>query len=85
MSDGGGDRNARLKVKFDNADPIVRGGLDMLDVIDRGGQRAFLRINDALLNVARAQSGVAPNNADNRDVNRRKDIRRCANQDKRRY
>ena len=56
----------------------------MLDVVDRGGERAFLGVNDALLNLACAQPGVAPNDADHRDVNRRENIRRRLDQDKRR-
>jgi len=38
------------------------------------GERAFLCVNDALLDLARAQSVVAPNDADDRNIDRRKNI-----------
>ena len=41
----------------------------MLDVVNGSGKRAFLCVNDALLDLARTQSGVVPDNADHWNIN----------------
>ena len=57
----------------------------MLDVVDRRGERALLCVNDALLNLSRAQTGVVPDNADHRNVDGRENVSRRLDQDKRRH
>ena len=50
----------------------------MLDVIDHGRKRALVGEDHALLDLLRAQPGVRPNDADDRDIDGRKNIRRRA-------
>lgn len=56
----------------------------MLNVIDRDAQRAFVAINDALLDVLRVQPAVLPDDADDRNVDAGKNIGGRAQQNKRR-
>ena len=77
LRDGGDLRHARVhgcplaEEHLDDADAVVGGGLDVLDVVDRGRQRALMVVHHALFDFLRAQAGVTPEDADHRDVNRR--------------
>ena len=53
----------------------------MLNVIDRRGERPFLRKNHSLRHLIGWQPGELPDHADDRDVDRRKNIGRrlCQN------
>ncbi len=50
--------SAGLEKHLDDADAVVRGGFDVLDVIDRDGQRAFVDVDDALLDCPAASRPV---------------------------
>ena len=56
----------------------------MLDVVDRRGERALVRVDDALLDFLRAQTGVLPDDADDRDFNVGENVRGRPQQHKRR-
>ena len=79
------DGGAGLEKHLDDADAVVGVGFDVLDVVDRGTERALVSVDDALLNLLRAQSRVLPDDADDRDVDRRKNIRRRPQQHERRH
>jgi hypothetical protein len=51
-------RDAWLKEYFDDANPIVRRGFDVLNIIHRGGKGAFFGIIQALFNVPGRKPGV---------------------------
>ncbi|HYT59051.1 MAG TPA: hypothetical protein VEL06_02710 [Haliangiales bacterium] len=77
-------RSARVEEHLDDAHAIVGVGLDVLDVVDRGGERAFVGVDNALLNFLRAQPGVLPDDTDDRYFNVRENIRGRSQQHKRR-
>lgn len=54
----------------------------MLDIVNGRRERAFLRVNDALLDLACTQPRVIPNNTDDWNVDRRKDVSGGLDQDK---
>ena len=76
--------DAGLKEHLDDADAVVGGGFDVLDIVDRRGEGALVGVDEALLNVLGGQAGVLPDDADHGDIDGRKNIRRRAQQDKRR-
>jgi hypothetical protein len=55
-----------------NANPIQRLRLDMLDVIDAGGERTLEDRDDSCFHLRGRQAGIGPDNADDRDVERRR-------------
>ena len=42
----------------------------MLDVVDGRGKRSLLGVDHSLLEIGSGQAGVAPNNADDRNIDR---------------
>ena len=62
------DVDIRLKEDLDDAVGIVRVGDDVLDVIDRRGQRALERRDDTARHLIRRQAGVLPHHTDDRDA-----------------
>ena len=71
---------AGLEKHLDHAGAVVGGGLHVLDIIDQGADHAFMIVDDALLHLPGTQAVVDPDHADDRDVDLRKDVRRCAHQ-----
>src|SRR5437667_8836338 len=55
----------------------------MLDVIDAGGERSLEDRYDTRLHFRRRQACIAPDDADDRNVDAREDINRCAEQNDR--
>ena len=55
----------------------------MLDVADGDGQRAFVHVDDALFHLLGIEAGVLPDDADDRDIDGRKNIRGRAQQNER--
>ncbi len=55
----------------------------MLDVVDRHREGAFMRVSDALLELLGIEAVVSPDDTDDRDVDRRENIRRRPQQNQR--
>ena len=75
---GGADIDVRLEEDLDDADAVIGIGDDVLDVVDRGGQRPLERRGDAPRHLVRRQAGVIPDHPDHGDPDFRKDIGRRA-------
>ena len=65
-----------LQIHADQADAVVGGRLDVLDVADGGGHRTLGDGEDPLRHIVRAHAVVRPDDADHRDVDVRKYIGR---------
>ena len=65
-----------MEVDLHHRDAVERLRLDVLDVVDRGGQRALRDGDDALLHLLRREAGVVPDDADDRDVDVRENVDR---------
>ena len=74
---------SRLEEYLDHAHAIVGLGFDVLDVVHRGGERALMHVNHALFHVFRVQARVLPDDADHRDLNGGKNVRRRPHHDHR--
>jgi hypothetical protein len=72
------DVYALLEENLDDAVSTERLGLDVLDVPDLRCQCAFVVIDDATGHVVRQKSRIRPNDADDRNVDVWKDVRRRA-------
>ena len=88
---GGGDLGERgihggagLQKDLHHGNAVVRGGFNVLNVIDGHADDAFMRVGDALLNLGRIQPGVLPDDADDGDVDGGKNVGGRAQQDERR-
>ena len=75
---GGANVDVRLEEDLDDADAVVGVGLDVLDVVDGGGQRPLERRRDAPGHLVGRQSRVLPDDADDGDANVGKDVGRRA-------
>ena len=71
---GSADCNLRLEEDFDDPDASIGVGFDVLDVVDRRRQRARKWPNDAACHLLRRKTRVLPDDADNGDMNFRKNI-----------
>ena len=67
-----------LEVDLDDAQPAQRLRLDVLDVVDVARVHALGQGDDALLHLLRRQPVVLPDHRDHRDVDRREDVDRHA-------
>ncbi|MNL38498.1 hypothetical protein D3C87_1607130 [compost metagenome] len=67
-----------MKEDLDDAHARQGLGFDVLDVIDTVGERALIAGDDALRHVLRGQAVVAPHHAHDRNVDRREDVGRRA-------
>ena len=76
LRERGADIYAPLKKDFDDAVAVERLRLDVLDVGDLGGQVAFVKINHATGHVVGQKSRVGPYDADDRNIDVRKDVGR---------
>ena len=70
------DVGARLEEDLDDRDARERLALDVLDVVDGGGERALVVGDDALLHLLGRQARVVPDDRDDRDVDVREDVGR---------
>jgi hypothetical protein len=75
---GGTDVDIGLEEDLDDADAIVGVRNDVLDVVDRRGQRPLERRRDAPRHLVGRQAGVRPGHADHRDADFGKDVGRRA-------
>ena len=75
---GGADIDIGLEEDLDDAEAVIGVRDDVLDVVDRGGQRALERRGDAAGHLVGRQAGVLPDHADHGDADIRKDIGRRA-------
>ena len=73
-----------MKEHLDDPGAVVGCRFDVVDVIDCGGEGSFMGKDESLFDVFGAQARVAPDDADHRNVNGRKNVRRGAQQNKRR-
>ncbi len=73
---GGADVDVGLEEDLDDAEAVVGIGLDVLDVVDGGRQRALERRDDAAGHLIRRQPGILPDDADHRNADVGKDIGR---------
>jgi hypothetical protein len=68
------DVRARVKKDLHHRDAVQRLRLDMLDIVDVGGQRTFVVRRDAVGHVLGGKAVIRPDDADYRDVDVREDI-----------
>ena len=73
---GGADVDVGLKEDLDDAEAVVGIGLDMLDVVDGGRQRALERRRDAPRHLIGRQAGILPDDADHRNADVGEDVGR---------
>ena len=69
---------ALVQIDLLDADAVVAGRLDAADVVDQRGDLPLVQREDAVLDVQRAHPGIGPDDADDRDVDLRKDVDRHA-------
>ena len=75
---GGADIDIGLEEDLDDAEAVIGIGRDVLDVVDRGGQRALKRRDDAAGHLVRRQPGILPDHADHGNADVREDVGRRA-------
>ena len=75
---GSGDVDRRLEENLDDAEAGDGLGLDVLHIVDRGGQHALVGRDDAACHLVRRQTGVLPYHRDHRNIDVGKDVCRCA-------
>ena len=68
LRNGGGNRDLGLEVNLHHRNAHQRLRLDMVDIVDRGGQRAFGESNDAAGHIRGGQARVLPDDADHGNV-----------------
>ena len=74
LGDGRRDIGVRLKEDLDDREAGQGLGFDVLDVVDRGREAALVDRGDALADFLGRQPGVGPDDADDRNVDFRKDV-----------
>src|SRR5216684_3739375 len=72
----------RLQEDFNNRDSIKRLRLDVFDVVDGGGKRSLRDANDTVAHVLRDETVETPDDADNGNVDGRKNVGWSANDGK---
>ncbi len=75
---GCGHVGSGLEEDLDDAAAVERLALDVLDVADRGGERALVVIDHSSRHVLRRQTVVGPDDRDHRNPDVRENIRRRA-------
>ena len=83
LRDASLDAGTWLEEYFYNRDSIERLRFDVLNVIDRGRERALGHRHDAVAHILRIQPVVTPDDADHWNVNVWKNVGRGANDRKR--
>jgi hypothetical protein len=76
LRNGRVDVGARLEVELDDAVAADRLRLQVLDTADRRRHRPLDNGRDAILHLRRRQPAVAPDHADDGDIDRREDVGR---------
>ncbi len=75
LGDGLLNLDVGLEVDLDDAHAVHGLALHVLDAVDRRGHGAFGHVDDALLHVVGRDARVRPDDADDRDVDLREDVR----------
>ena len=72
-----------MEVDFLDADTIVARSLDAADIVDEGCHLALVQSKNAVLYVERSHPGIGPHDADDGDIDFRKNVdghaQGCAN------
>ena len=68
------DAGIRLHKDLDHSDAIERLRFDVLDIVNDSGEVSFRYADDAVAHLFGDETVVAPDDADNRDVNIRKNV-----------
>jgi hypothetical protein len=68
------DRDGRPEKQLDHADTVVGLRLHMFDIVDRGGNAAFVNRNDAIRHLLGSESVVVPDHAHHRYPDVREDV-----------
>ena len=76
LRDSVADVDVGLEEDLDDADAVQRLRLDVLDVVDGGGQRPLALVDDAVGHLFGREAGVLPDDGDDRDVDVREDVGR---------
>ena len=74
LRDGRRDRRIGMEVEPRDGDAPERHGFDVLDPVHRRGERPLSHGNDPILHLGRGQPAVAPDDADDRNVDAGKDV-----------
>ena len=75
LRDAGLDFRAFMKENLNDGNTIIRLRFDMLDVVDRRGHGAFTDRDKALFHFLGRDACIAPDHANNRNIDVRKNIR----------
>ena len=78
LRDGADDVGALVQIDLLDADAVVAGGLDPADIVDQRGELPLVQRQNAVLDVQRAHPVVGPDDADDGNVDFRKDVDRHA-------
>ena len=74
---GGCNVHAGVEENFDNAQAVIRIRFQVFDVIDRGGQHAFIQSGHATGHLVRRQACIGPGHSNHGDADFRKNVCRC--------
>ena len=83
LSHGVRDRGAGLEEYLDHAHAVVRGGFNVLDIVDKGGDHALMVVDDARFYFLCGETVVHPDHGHDRDVDLRENVRRRSQQHER--
>ena len=81
LGDGDFDLGVFLEVDFDDADAVEGLAFGVLDIVDGGGEDAFVGPNDTFFHIARRHAGVVEDDRDDGDVDFGKDVGGDAEED----
>ncbi len=70
-----------LEKDLDDRDAVERLRLNVIDIVDGGGDGALVNADNAVRDVFRRQAGVVPDNADDRNVDVWEDVFRSTDDD----
>ena len=71
---GGVERGARLEIDLEDGLAVERGGLDVLDVVDEGGEGLLVGRGEAAFEFFWREACVLPGDGDDGDVDVGKDV-----------
>jgi hypothetical protein len=75
LGDAGLNLGPLVEEDLDDGDSVVGLGLDVLDVVDGGGHRALTDGDEALFHFLRGDAGVAPDDANDGNIDAGENIR----------
>jgi hypothetical protein len=80
---GLGDGDPWVKKDFDYCNTVIGSRFEVLDVIYSSSKYSFRRIDHSLLDIRTGQTGVAPDDTDDRNIDVRQNVSRRSQQDER--